>query len=77
MRKNCILFFYQCDVSPSPVGNLVVSLFKLFTTANIFETGFPGIFQACRSIPGQEEFNKYIPRFPDVDGDHSLTFVTM
>jgi hypothetical protein len=39
-------------------GTHVVSLVKLFMTANIFETGFPGIFQECRSIPGQEEFNK-------------------
>jgi hypothetical protein len=33
-------------------------LIKLLMTENIFETGFPGIFQDCRSIPGQEEFNK-------------------
>jgi hypothetical protein len=44
--------------SPSPDGTHDVPLVKLFMTANIFETGFPGIFQACRSIPGKEEFNK-------------------
>ncbi len=44
--------------SPSPARIHVVSLVKLFMTANIFETAFPGIFQACRSILGQEEFNK-------------------
>ncbi len=35
------------------LGIHVVSLIKLLMTANIFETGFPGIFQECRNIPGQ------------------------
>jgi hypothetical protein len=60
------------------LGIPVVSLIKLLMTANIFETGFLGIFSMHAEVfPARKSLISDIPIFPDVDGDHSLTFVTV